>query len=153
MPMRIYPAVVFRERDHGGDSPYFALFPDLSGCFTAAGSLEALFERAVEAAGLFLEDYSRRDLPAATLIEEVNPASVASKKTLRKADLLGVWPVPVSVPGKAMKVNVTLDEGLLERIDQAASDFSGGRSGLLAQGARSLLRERAGSFRERIDDG
>ena len=143
MPTLTYPAVVFREREHVGDSPYFVLFPDLPGCFTAADRLEALFSRAVEAAGLYLEDRPRRELPAASPLDREDIAAVADAETLAAAEVVAVWPVPVAVPGKAVKVNVTLDEGLLERIDQAAGDFSGGRSGLLAEGARRLLRERA----------
>lgn len=139
MPTRVYPAIVFREREPGDENAFFALLPDLPGCITAANSLEALFDAVVEAAGLCLDGTARRDLPVATPLEQVDVVSAAGEEVLAEADLLAVWPVPVPVPGKSVRIRITLDEGLLERIDQAAVDFSDGRSGMLAEGARRLL--------------
>lgn len=49
--------------------------------------------------------------------------------------------VPVSIPGKARRVNVTLDEALLEEIDAVTDN----RSRFLAEAARAELARRAAS--------
>lgn len=144
MATRTYPAVAFRALSHLGDTPWFAIFPDLPGCFPAAESLEDLAAAAVEAAALHLGDTAWRSLPTPTPYAEVDASWVARSAGIaaEEASAEAVLLVPVPVSSKATKVTVTLDAGLLERIDRAASDFSGGRSGLLAEAARRLLAER-----------
>jgi predicted RNase H-like HicB family nuclease len=48
--------------------------------------------------------------------------------------------VPIDLPGKAVRVNITLDETLLESIDRAADAAGETRSGYLAKAAKSRLR-------------
>jgi predicted RNase H-like HicB family nuclease len=48
--------------------------------------------------------------------------------------------VPIDLPGKAVRVNITLDETLLESIDRAANAAGETRSGYLAKAAKSRLR-------------
>jgi len=47
--------------------------------------------------------------------------------------------LPVDVPGKSKRINITLDEALVERVDTAASHEGMTRSGYLAQAAREKL--------------
>jgi hypothetical protein len=47
--------------------------------------------------------------------------------------------VPVETPGRALRVNVSLDEGLLARIDDVAKRTGMTRSALLARGARLVI--------------
>ncbi len=143
----VYPAVAFRVLRDAGDTPWFALFPDLPGCFPAADSLEQLAAAAADAGSLHLQDVPRGDLPAPSTYAQVAPDAVAEAHGIDPADAeaVTVLLIPVSVASKAVRVNITLDEGLLARIDRAASRFSGGRSGLLAEGARRLLAEEAGT--------
>ena len=48
--------------------------------------------------------------------------------------------VGVEIPGKALRVNISLDEGLLARIDKAAASAGQTRSGFLASAAREQIR-------------
>jgi len=47
--------------------------------------------------------------------------------------------VPVETTGRALRVNVSLDEGLLSRIDDVSRRTGLSRSALLARGARMLI--------------
>ena len=47
--------------------------------------------------------------------------------------------VPVEAAGRALRVNVSLDEGLLARIDDVSKRTGLSRSALLARGARMLI--------------
>jgi hypothetical protein len=54
-------------------------------------------------------------------------------------DIVATALIPVELPGKAVRVQVTMDEALLHRIDSAASAEGFTRSGFLAQAARERL--------------
>lgn len=47
--------------------------------------------------------------------------------------------VPVELPGKAQRLNISLEESLVARIDSAATARGMSRSAFLAEGARRLL--------------
>ncbi len=68
--------------------------------------------------------------PKPTPLEEV-----AAEK---EPSTVAITLVPVVLPGRARRVNVTLDEALLEEIDQ----ISDNRSGFLAEAARAELARR-----------
>lgn len=53
--------------------------------------------------------------------------------------------VPVDIAGRALRVNVSLDEGLLARIDDVAKRTGLSRSSLLARGARIVIATETGS--------
>jgi HicB_like antitoxin of bacterial toxin-antitoxin system len=52
--------------------------------------------------------------------------------------------VPVETAGRALRVNVSLDEGLLARIDGVSKRTGLSRSALLARGARLLIATETG---------
>jgi predicted RNase H-like HicB family nuclease len=47
--------------------------------------------------------------------------------------------VPVEVGGRSIRINVTMDEGLVARLDSLADRAHASRSALLARGARMVL--------------
>jgi hypothetical protein len=47
--------------------------------------------------------------------------------------------VPVETTGRALRVNISLDEGLLARIDDVSKRTGLSRSALLARGARMVI--------------
>jgi metal-responsive CopG/Arc/MetJ family transcriptional regulator len=49
--------------------------------------------------------------------------------------------VPYAPPSKSVRLNITLDESLLNRVDQAAQRAGETRSGYLAAAARRRLAE------------
>ena len=114
------------------DSDYSVDFPDVPGCVTAGKDLdEALaFAREALAGHLQLLAEGGDALPEASSLE-----AVMAKKANRDA-VAALVPAP-QVRGKAIRVNVMLDEYLLKAIDRLAGDR--GRSEFLAEAARARI--------------
>ena len=123
-----YPALI----DKYPDSDFGVSFPDLPGCVSAGETMEEAMIGAQEAlAGhiaLMLSD--GETLPAPSPLE-----AVAAGK---EPSTVAVTLIAAVLPGRARRVNVTLDEALLEEIDQ----ISNNRSGFLAEAARAELARR-----------
>lgn len=123
-----YPAFV----DKDEDSDFGVSFPDFPGCVSAGKTIEEALTGAREAlaghVALMLADGDA--LPAASALEDIAAA--------REPSTVAVTLIPVVLPGRARRVNVTLDEALLEEIDQ----ISNNRSGFLAEAARAELARR-----------
>ncbi|MGE3628087.1 MAG: type II toxin-antitoxin system HicB family antitoxin [Hyphomicrobiales bacterium] len=131
MTRLFYPACLEKEPD----SAYGVTFPDLPGCVSAGATAEEALVNAHEAlAGhiaLMVEDGDT--LPKPTPVERVvSDPEVA---------MIAVSVIGVTIPGRAKRVNVTLDEALLDEIDSVATN----RSRFLAEAARAeLARRQAG---------
>ena len=126
-----YPAVV----DKDPDSDYGVVFPDFPGCVSADSTLDEAVLGAHEAlaghVALMVADGD--ELPEPTPLEVV--------AVQRDASTVAITLVPVTLPGKAQRVNITMDEALLDEIDSIADN----RSRFLAEAARAeLARRRAG---------
>lgn len=123
-----YPAFV----DKDADSDFGVSFPDFPGCVSAGETLEDALLGAQESlsghVALMIADGDA--LPKPTPLE-----AVAAEK---EPSTVAITLVPVVLPGRARRVNVTLDEALLEEIDQ----ISDNRSGFLAEAARAELARR-----------
>ncbi|MEM7068553.1 MAG: type II toxin-antitoxin system HicB family antitoxin [Pseudomonadota bacterium] len=125
--MTHYIAIVHKDEN----SSFGISFPDLPGCFSAADTAEEILPNAIEALEFYAEDFA--DLPKASSIEEIRT------KTDVKTDLAnGAYLISVPLlhnTGKSARINITLDKGLLEAIDDAAHARKMTRSGFLAQAA------------------
>jgi predicted RNase H-like HicB family nuclease len=123
-----YPALV----DKDEDSDFGVSFPDFPGCVSAGKTLEDAILGAQEAlaghVALMLAD--NETLP--------QPGSLEQAAAAKEPSTVAIALVPVVFPGRARRVNVTLDEALLEEIDQ----ISNNRSGFLAEAARAELARR-----------
>jgi predicted RNase H-like HicB family nuclease len=123
-----YPALV----DKDEDSDFGVSFPDFPGCVSAGETLEDAILGAQEAlaghVALMLADGDA--LPA--------PSSLGEVTATKEPSTVAVTLIPVVRPGRIRRVNVTLDEALLEEIDQISSN----RSGFLAEAARAELARR-----------
>jgi predicted RNase H-like HicB family nuclease len=122
-----YPAIIER-----GRRGYGVFFPDLPGCTSAGDTVTEAALNAEEAlAGHLLvsEEYGEAladpsELDAIPRDPEVDEVARLLVRGERK--------------GKAVRINITLDEGLLAAIDKVA----GNRSGFLAEAARVALAAR-----------
>jgi len=123
-----YPAVI--ETDASGG--YGVFFPDLPGCVSAGDTVEETFEMAREALALHLEGMMEDGdpLPAATPYGKV--------KAPRGVKVAAIVLVPAVLPGKTVRLNVTLDSGLVARIDSVTDN----RSAWLSAAAREALARR-----------
>lgn len=123
----IYPAVIER----AGEG-YSVFFPDLPGCVSAGDTVNDAALNAEEALSghLLLASEFGDDVPAASALDaiEADPDVDEVARILVRAE----------APGKSVRLNITLDEGLVAAIDRIAKN----RSGFLAEAAREHLAHR-----------
>ncbi|HEY5071864.1 MAG TPA: type II toxin-antitoxin system HicB family antitoxin [Caulobacteraceae bacterium] len=123
----IYPALA--EADAAGG--YRARFPDLPGCAAVGEDMGQLLVHAREAVGAHLKLLAERDeeWPKPSAIETIPDRSGA------------LLMVDVQVEDSPVRVNLSIGEQLLKRIDAAAQARGMTRSGFVAAAARASLGE------------
>jgi predicted RNase H-like HicB family nuclease len=130
--MTYFYAVVHKQED----SAFGVHFPDLPGCFSAADDVEQLVPNACEALELWFEDAD----------ENIAPSSLEDVRNVAAADLAeGAFLVAVPYirrTGRQVRANISLDRGMLEAIDRAASERNLTRSAFLADAARNEIEHR-----------
>ncbi|HUW39957.1 MAG TPA: type II toxin-antitoxin system HicB family antitoxin [Rectinemataceae bacterium] len=123
-----YP--VFLEKDSTSD--YGITVPDLPGCFSAGTTVEEALENAQEAILTHVEGLMMDDevIPNPSPIEKL-------KAEIEKPDILwGIVNVDLAKLSKEVKrVNITIPENILSKIDSFAEREGETRSGLLAAAA------------------
>lgn len=119
-----YPAIIERASDG-----FSVFFPDLPGCVSAGDTVQAAAIGAEEALSGHL----------AVMIEHgdalPDPSDISAIERDPEVDEVTRLLVRGERPGKTVRVQVTIEEGLLARIDRAASN----RSRFLADAARAML--------------
>ncbi|OHV84434.1 type II toxin-antitoxin system HicB family antitoxin [Rhizobium sp. LCM 4573] len=113
------------------DSDFGVSFPDFPGVVTAGSSLDEARRMAEEALAFHVEGMIEdgEAIPEASSLESVM-ADTANREAVA---ILVTLKTPAS---KAVRINVTLPEDVLERIDAYASKRGLSRSGFLARAAR-----------------
>lgn len=122
-----YPAIIERGTDGFG-----VFFPDLPGCTSAGTTIQEAAQQAEEALDMHLTGLAE-DGEAFPEPSEID-AIVVDPDVDEAARLL----VRGERPGRSVRVQVSIDEGLLARIDKVAKN----RSGFLADAARTALAAR-----------
>lgn len=126
--VRYYPAVIEQAKDGFG-----VFFPDLPGCTSAGASLQEAARNAEEAlqAHVDLTAEHGEALPEPSDLDAIvaEPDVVEVARILVRADL----------PGRSVRVNITLPEELLTAIDRYAARTGHTRSGLLALAVRERM--------------
>jgi predicted RNase H-like HicB family nuclease len=115
-------------------------FPDFAGCTTIGTSLDDAVTRAAEVLAFHVEGLAEDGpLPVPRTL-----AALREDKSFRRdaKDAL-VALVPYAPPTRAVRINITLDESLLERVDRTAESLGETRSGFLAAAARKRLADAA----------
>lgn len=132
--MRSYIGLIHKE----ADSHFGVSFPDFPGVVTAGTDLDDARNMAQEALTLHIEGMTEdgEAIPAPSSLEEVmaDPGNANGVVILVS--------VKTEQP-KAVRVNVTLPEDVLDRIDRYAEAHGFTRSGLLTQAAKKLIAEAA----------
>lgn len=123
-----YPAIVER-----AGTGYSVFFPDLPGCTSAGRTIQEAARNAEEAlAGHLIVSAEHGDAitdPSELDAIERDPEVDEAARILVRADR----------PGRAVRLNITLDDGLVAAIDRVAKN----RSGFLADAARAALAARS----------
>jgi len=123
-----------------GEESWSILFPDFPGVTSVAETFAQVMVQARDALASAVEDMI---LDGEALPASVDDGAVAAYDRAAFHDPL-VLLVPVDVPGRALRVNVSLDEGLLVRIDDVSKRTGLSRSALLARGARMVIATETG---------
>jgi len=127
---------------HEENGVFGASFPDFLGCTTVANSLDAIVPKAAEALAFHVEGMAEDGLS----LPPVRNLTQLRKDPIFREDSAGamIALVPYAPPARATRINITLDESLLERVDRAAEVAGETRSGYLAAAARQRLAIEAG---------
>lgn len=126
---------------HEGDS-FGISFPDFPGCISTAQTMEAAITRGAQALALHVEGMREDDeaMPHLRSLTELQGDAQAAA-WMRNAVVAAV---PVDFPGKAVRVNISMDEHLLDRVDRAARSAGQSRSAYLAEAAQRRIAEAPG---------
>jgi predicted RNase H-like HicB family nuclease len=129
---KYYLAIADRRPD---ESNWSITFPDFPGVTSVAEKFADVMHQAKDALATVIEDMEQeREARPPSVEEDALPdydrATYHDPRTLL---------VPVETTGRALRVNVSLDEGLLARIDDVSKRTGLSRSALLARGARMLI--------------
>jgi predicted RNase H-like HicB family nuclease len=122
---------------HEGAEGVGISFPDFPGCVSGGASIDEAIARgrdtlAFHVAGM-VEDGDT--LPTLRSLQELRQ----DPEFCSDAEGAIVALVPVELPAKAVRINISMDESLLERVDRAAKTRGETRSGFLAAAAKARL--------------
>ncbi|MBE9077504.1 type II toxin-antitoxin system HicB family antitoxin [Romeria aff. gracilis LEGE 07310] len=134
-----YPIVIHKD----SDSDYGVTVPDLPGCFSAGDSIEDVVACAIEAIECHIEGLliDGEDIPLPNPIEE-------HRENPDFADAFAWMFVDIDLSklsGKSKRINVTIPERILSRIDAFAVSRHESRSGLMANAAIEYMAMRSES--------
>lgn len=123
---------------HEEDGAFGASFPDFPGVVTSAKSADDAIRKASEALSFHV----------AGMVEDGDPlpmprclAELQADADFREAARGAVVAIiPFDLPTRAVRINVTMEEGLLGSVDRAARAAGQSRSAFLAEAARWRIR-------------
>lgn len=131
---------------HERNGAFGASFPDFPGCTTVSRNLDELPTKAAEALVFHVEGLMEDgDLREVRTLSEVWADPVFQED---RTDAALVTVLEVDLPGRIVRVNISVDEGTLELIDRAARAAAESRSGFLVKAARTRVQELLGRSRE-----
>lgn len=125
----LYPIYVHKEQG----SAYGAIFPDFPGCFTAADELADLPSAAKQAFEAHF-GFDHEPIPAPSAPEQWADAPDYQGGFWLLVDL-----DPVKIRSRAIRLNISLPENLVSRIDATAKELGQSRSAFLAQAAEHAI--------------
>ena len=138
MATKYYLAIADRRPD---EANWSITFPDFPGVTSVAEKFADVMRQAKDALATIAEDMAEEGEALPPSIEEDAVPDYDRAAFHDPRALL----VPVETAGRALRVNVSLDEGLLARIDDVSRRTGLSRSSLLARGARMLIATETGA--------
>jgi len=128
----LYPVVIHKDRR----SAYGVVVPDLPGCISAGDTIDEALANVREAIELHLEGMIEdgEAIPAPTALE---------RRRVEYADATAFAMVAVDAGNlrtRAKRINITLPERILDRVDHVAKQLGESRSGLLAAAASEYVK-------------
>jgi predicted RNase H-like HicB family nuclease len=130
MTMRHYIALIHKE----ADSDFGVSFPDLPGCVTAGATLDEARDLAAEALALHLEGLTE---DGAALPEPSSLENIMAEAQNRDGVAILVAAPPLAT--RSVRINVTLPDDVLAKVDAFAAANGFSRSGFLAYAAKKAM--------------
>ena len=132
MAIHYFPAIIER-----GKKGFGVFFPDLPGCTSHGKTMQEAALNAEEAlrGHLLLMAEDGEPIPKQRPLDKIesDPEVKEAARIMVRADL----------PGKAVRLNISLDEGLVQAIDATAQSRGMTRSGFLAEAAKRAIQNQA----------
>ena len=128
----LYPVIIHKEPE----TSYGVTVPDLPGCFSAGDTMEEAMKNAVEAIECHVEGIllDEEDLPIAKSIDHYHSLEDYQGGTWALVD------VDLSkLGGKTERINISMPERILGKIDSFAHISQKTRSGFLAEAALEYI--------------
>ena len=132
MATKTYIAVADHEP---GERLHSIVFPAFPGVTSVAEALAEIIPQARSALATAIEDMEACGEPLPLAVEDGANLQELPPGLHNPIMLM----VPVEVRSRSVRVNVSLDEGLLARMDAVAARIGTSRSALLAKGARLAI--------------
>jgi predicted RNase H-like HicB family nuclease len=114
------------------DSAYGLTFPDLPGCFSAADDIDDVVPKGCEALELWFEDEPWTE-PG-----NLDEVRAAAARDITDGGTLIAIPYIVN-DHRVARVNLSIERGILDAIDKAATERNLTRSAFIAQAARNEI--------------
>jgi predicted RNase H-like HicB family nuclease len=116
---------------------YGISFPDLPGCIAAGDTLDDVMQRGAAAAAAYVDSLidDGEPIPVLRTLDQLK----ADQSFCEDAEAGMIVGLPIDLPGKAVRVNISLDENLVSAIDRAATRAGLSRSAFLAAAAKAKL--------------
>lgn len=139
MDTRFYRALIVQDEGDSPEGGYGVVFPDLPGCTSGGDTVEQAYENAFDALALHVEGMNEDGLalPEPTPFNAPLPRWLAEAAGRIERAVL----VPVKIPGKAVRISITMDKGLLGRLDAVAAINGDTRSGYIAEAVRRWMEQ------------
>ena len=125
----LYPVYVHKDED----SAYGLTFPDFDGCFSAADEMQDIQRMAQEAVAVHFDG---QDIPSP---EPASPAQWLGDELFEWTFWLLVDIDTTKVNTKSIRINISMPEALVKRIDAVAKKQHLSRSAFLAKSAEMAL--------------
>ena len=137
MALRFYRAIAYQAPGDGPTDGWDVVFPDFPGCVTQGDTAQQAMENAIEALGLHVEGMVAEGLPLPppSSVNEKLPEWLSESDMPTQVQAL----LPAEVPGKNRRLNVTLEQALLDRLDAAVRREGTTRSSFLVKAVREKL--------------
>jgi predicted RNase H-like HicB family nuclease len=126
-------AAAFEAQPEGG---YTVTFPDVPGAISEGENFQEAWFNAREALELVLEAH----IDAGESLPKPNPVEVIAAMLTPGAQ---VQLVTAAAPTKAVRINITMDESLIDRLNRRVEETGRSRSAYIADAVRRQLREDA----------
>jgi predicted RNase H-like HicB family nuclease len=123
---------------HGKNGAFGVSVPDFPGFASGGKTISEALQRAREALLGHVEAMQEEgfDLPSIRELDEVRADPDIAEDF---ADAVLVAAIDIELPGKSSRLNISMDEHLVARIDKRARELGESRSGFLAAAAKSRL--------------